>query len=114
MLSAGIALGTATGCSIENYERKYLYNNDLYNKDIYLVVEEKGINVVHKGDYYAVVDDTVGYGAAGTGLLSLEFDCGRKLLTNADCYIYENKPTKDVDYYEDCEGCFSLDNILTN
>ena len=109
MLTAGIALGAATGC----YDEKYLDDTNLPIEDVYIVMEDKGNKVVHKGNYLPILSEPFdGYGKAGTGLLSLQFDCGRKLLTNADCYIYENKPTKDIDYDTVCEDCFSLEKSL--
>jgi len=107
MMTAGV--GTMTGCSSE-----YDYEDNMGSRkftDAYIVLESKDKKTVHKGDYELVFLDPEGHGYAGTGFVKLDLDCGKNYFTNADCYIYENTPSKDS-YEVVCEDCFSLDESL--
>ena len=109
MLAGALASGVmvaAAGCSEDDQitEGRAVMNSEC--KNVYIVLQNGDKKIVHKGDFVPVFYSGTGSFSAGTGFVDLKLDCGKNYTTNADCYIYNNKPEKEEDYNTVCEDCF--------
>ena len=111
---AGVMCTGATvalaGCS-SNYEPQ-LKGRGLDGRTVYILMESKDEKILHKGKFtpviYSANDTWCTYsGPVGCGLIDLNLNCGKKWLTNADCYITEYMPAQE-DYDVVCEDCMGL------
>lgn len=100
-----LVLSTTTGCN--NSEVSYGDEFKEHN-DIYIVIENKQEKVLHKGDVVPLHCGRRDF-KSGTGFSKINLDCSKEYITNAHCYLYENKPVKNEDYDEVCEDCFLLE-----
>ena len=111
--------------SVESSTEKQLYPGDFYKdcKDVNIVINQKGKEILHKGDIdlllikigqdveYAAGNANLDYGYDLNGTTNstrLTLDCGTTLITNKDYSIFAKQPSDDW-YDEVCEECFGIE-----
>ena len=87
--------GVMSGCDVNVEENTTGYNN---YKNVYIILDQKGKEVLHKGDFYDAVGDS-------DNKYALNCMNGKHVLTNNKFSVMENQPKEDY-YDEICEDCF--------
>ena len=70
----------------------------------HITIESKGERTLHKGD---ITFFSTGYGKFATGIpvTEMNFDCGKKLISNSTYSLSKGMPAEE-DYDKVCEDCF--------
>jgi len=112
MLALAIVIGGIAVVSVTCAETDNLDANDssanLYPQttmeDQYISVESNGQRKLHKGD---ITFFETGYGKYSTGvnLTEMHFDCGKKMVSNAQFSLSTEMPSED-EYDDICTDCF--------
>lgn len=97
-LIAETALGM-TGCSEGEEEKEYseYLRTLLIYKDVPIVLNENGVETLHKGSEFAKYFDTNSSVAGGEIMTTpvLKFNCGKELATYQFTVYYQGCPTED-------------------
>ena len=108
--TAAISLASC-GIDYGEHENENFFKGEFeVAKDQYIVVEENGVNTLHKGSLYSPYHDVkggvyTGYGHSFTPIL--KFNCGETLQTY-EFVLYFDKCPKEEKYDKICDCAYTL------
>lgn len=108
LMLAGVmatSVGAMAGCSngsteVENIQQNYYHGVE----NAYIILEQNGVDILHKGDMDVLYVDG-GYDGGPTTDYNYKLDCGEETITNTKHQIFAKAP-KAERYDQKCEDCF--------